>query len=433
MNLLESYKQDLKKYNDLKEDIKSIKIDNLNIYNTINQLTKLFYHINIYDKYYNIKSIIEKKENNKTKEITELYSLFELTQNNIINQITTKININDIDESYKLYIKNVVKNKKNNEYEKLYNESEKIFNIVNKGNIPIIKKIEYLKKYVNLKEQMAKILGYSTFLDYKLNEFNIDKNLFIKLISLNIDKKPINKNIVKEKYSLKQAFDIIDDISSSYLDNNIIKKLFNNIFINDKSFVLTSYKKEPAIFLKYTNDLESVDRLFHEIMHAYYYTLASDNKLIDYNTNQFVSEMFSMFNELILLNKINSEEKTNILNSIYNNFFKDAIDSLKLEYYVHQNYNNININLLKQFDNNFEKHIDYIFNDYYDINYALGFVIAFILANKVLNNILNKNQLNQLLKANGYNELFNLLKVVDIDINDINNLNTFFKLFIKKQ
>ena len=54
MNLLESYKQDLKKYNDLKEDIKSIKIDNLNIYNTINQLTKLFYHINIYDKYYNI-------------------------------------------------------------------------------------------------------------------------------------------------------------------------------------------------------------------------------------------------------------------------------------------------------------------------------------------------------------------------------------------
>ena len=124
MNLLESYKQDLKKYNDLKEDIKSIKIDNLNIYNTINQLTKLFYHINIYDK---------------SKEITELYSLFELTQNNIINQITTKININDIDESYKLYIKNVVKNKKNNEYEKLYNESEKIFNIVNKGNIPIIK------------------------------------------------------------------------------------------------------------------------------------------------------------------------------------------------------------------------------------------------------------------------------------------------------
>ncbi len=425
MNILKSYEKDLKSYDELKNEIE--KIENKDDVNIIDKLATIYYYINIYDKYYNIEATILKKENTKTKKIIDLYSMFELKQTNIIINLLTKIDINDIDKHYKIYIEDAIKNSnKTNEYEILYQKSEEIFNSVFKNEMNLNDKIGYLKKYVELKEQMAHILGYSSFLDYKINELGISKDIFIYLINLDIEKIKIKDDVVKKYYSLNETFKIIQNISDKYLNKNIIEKLCNNIILNSKSFVLNSYKKEPAIFINFNNDLESVDRLFHEISHAYHYIIASDNNLIDYSPNQFISEMFSMFNEIILLNEIDDVEKTNVFNSLFNNFFIDAINSLKLEYFVHQNYNVINIDLLKDFDIDFEKHINFIFNDYYDINYAIGFIIAILLANKFINKEIDIKLLEKMLKENERVEISKILNIVGIEINNMELYDNFF-------
>lgn len=310
-------------------------------------------------------------------------------------------------------------------------DSEKIYNINKSSELDLNKKFELVKQYVSLKEQMAPTLGYNNYLEYRLNDLGLCKSIFDELINLDLEKLPIDE-ISNISISIDKALLLIKRIANKYLDDSVLTKLGADIYRGDGSFVLKSYQKRPFISINYNDNLESMDRLFHELSHAYHYEIADTNKLIDYDPSQFISEMFAMINEIVLQNSLTATNTDEIKARTYNSLFIDAIKSLKLEYFMHNNWKTITLEQVANFDYLYDKHFNYIFNDYSDINYAYGYVIAILLANKILLNEVDANMINKMLGENGNKSVSDMFINVGIELNNINNINNFKKIIISK-
>lgn len=429
-DLIKTYKDDLLDYSTLMGlmniDFKSLKVNDI-----INKIVECQRLINVYDKYYNIYAIVNKCQNQEVEHIINLYSTYDLMISKFITFFNTNYKMEDIDDSNKLFMKKIIKEVKNDLYDQLYHDSEKIYNINKSRELELNKKFELVKQYVSLKEQMATTLGYNNYLDYRLNDLGLSKSVFDELINLQLDKLPIDENS-KISISIDKALLLIKRIANKYLDDSVLTKLDADIYRGEGSFVLKSYRKRPFISINYDDNLESMDRLFHELSHAYHYEIADKNRLIDYDPSQFISEMFAMTNEIVLQNSLTDYNMDEIKTRTYNSLFIDAIKSLKLEYFMHNNWKTITLEQVADFDYFYEKHLNYIFNDYYDINYAYGYVIAMLLANKILLNEVDVNMIHKMLGENGNKTASDMLINVGIELNNINNINEFKKIIISK-
>lgn len=427
--MLNDYARDLKSKDALEAmlefDITNIKMIT-DVYKKIDKLQEIYYYINVYDKYYNIFSSINGQENTQIDNIITLYGKYRTLYDNFIKVVFNKFQITDFyNKRYQPFINKMFEECKHlprdsRQYFKLYNESEKIyFQNRNNENLTIANKLILIRKYVEIKEKMATLKGYNSFLEEKLEEIGLKKSVFLDLIN-NYSFKEFQTSVVSKKsYSMNKAQDIIKGVATKYLNSNILTSLFKNINLSDRSYVLASYKKPPAIFVNFNSDLEGVECLFHELGHAYHYKIASNNKLINYEPNQFISEMFAMINQLILLNYINDKESINLFRRDYNNFFIDAVKTLKLEYFIYNNYQTFTVEDLQNIDFDYKKHLDFIFNDYYDLNYAFGFICAFTLCKDIENDTLSKEQINKLLSTDGNIKANNILSIVNINLNNL--------------
>lgn len=425
MDTLKEYEKDLKSISEIEEMLKFDLADNITIsqvYLFINKLNLIYYYINVYDKYYSALSTINKEKNHQIKNIIRLYDNYDILYSNFIEKVCNTFCIKEFknQKSLPFIIKmfneaeHLPTDKKL--YSKLYKCSEHIYNEINNNIFTKEEKIELIKKYVEMKEKMATLKKYDSFLEQKLSEIGIKKETFINLINCDFEKVKTNQQEHVNKNNFK---DLFAKCSIDYLDNDIVTKLSDKIIKNVKSYVLSSYKKTPIIFMNYTNDLRDISKLFHEIAHAYHYVVASNNELINYNPNQFISEMFAMTNQIIILDYINTEESGNLKREDYNNFLIDAIYTLKFEYYIHSNYKNLNLDDLNKYYSNFEKYINYVFNDYYDLNYSFGFICATILADKIKRKEVEKTEIDNMLKSNIDLNANQILKKINIDLDNL--------------
>ena len=428
MIIIDEYAKKLKSKEEL-ETMLTFDVTNINkvndVYEKIDKLLEIYYYINVYDKYYNIKASISGQLNEQTNNIIALYGQYNSLYNTFIKNVFDKFSITDFDnKKYQTFINKMFEEIKhlprdNQHYLELYNESEKLYH-QNRNNkdLTINDKLNLVRRYAELKEEMTKLKGYNSFLEEKLEQIGLYESVFLNLINYSIETLK-ECTLPKKSYSIEAAKEIIKAAGREYLDLNIITELFESVNLSDSSYVLSSYKKEPAIFVSFNNDLEGLECLFHELGHAYHYKLASNNSLISYNPNQFISEMFAMTNQLILLNYLNDEESINLFRKDYNNFFIDAVKTLKLEYFIHNNYQTFTAEDLQNIDVNYEMHLDFIFNDYYDLNYAFGFICALILCKDINNGNLGKEQISKLLSINGNLKANDMLSIVDVDLNNI--------------
>lgn len=430
------YKKDVLSFEEIVSYIKKLNIDDLkttnDVYNYIDKLNELLLNINYYDKYFNIKKSINNADVEKKyiTNITNLYNYYDKLYSELIYFITNNFNIKQFtDNKYITYINKIYNLSKHipkdsNKYSEHNFRCEEIYNYINEHNIDDDNKLDLVLEYVSLKEKMAKLKGYNSFLEQRLEELGLQQELFDFIINYKLHKKNINLEL-SDIYTIDYSIEYLKNVCSNYLDVNTINLLINNIDYEKRKnktshhFALSCYKKTPTIFINYDSDISGIDKLFHEISHAYHYVKASNNDFISYSPNQFISEMFAMTNEIILLNNINNNESKYILINNYNNFLIDAIESLKLERFIHDNYSTISHSMIKQFDSNYKNHLNYIFNDFYDINYALGIIIAKFLANKIIDHSIDYSKLDYLLKIDGNYTANEMLKNINIDINNV--------------
>ena len=79
MTIVDDYAKDLKSKDELEVmldvDIRNIK-SVTDVYEKIDKLQEIYYYINVYDKYYNIFSSLNRQENKQTDNIIALYGKY---------------------------------------------------------------------------------------------------------------------------------------------------------------------------------------------------------------------------------------------------------------------------------------------------------------------------------------------------------------------
>lgn len=333
-----------------------------------NKIEKLIEYIKKVNPNINIIIILENK-----KEELEKY----LYSKNIYYILYNKTEITEII--------NLIKNKKEDESEKIKKELNELKQIIinqnNKRN-KIIRKIKSKKnnKINNLKKEIICILGSSgvgksiftvnlansliyskqkiLIIDFDILNNSLHTILGVKKYSEKISKKIKENNLIKEKINLKELIikinkkiDLISGINllfdskykiSNFKINNIIQNLkqYYDVIIIDTS---------SACFLDYTKEIIKISNINIFILEPNILEIKKSKKLLDIYTNEWeinknkINILFNKFNknsidinllkyifgDYNILGKININEKYNL---IINNNAKKINKEIKKEY-----------------------------------------------------------------------------------------------------
>ncbi len=357
----------------------------------------------------------------------------------------------------------------------------------------------YIKK-LELDLMVSKKEKYNSLLSKKLFELELPDEILDKLIST------INKNlhvmheytdlrkqlsglkefhvydssislckIPKIEYELIDAINIIKS-SLSILGNDyisIIDKMFDEGWVDvyskvnkrTMSFTCISYVGVPYILINYNKSINSVRTLAHEIGHAIHVYYSKNNNDFEYfEFSYFLTEIASkvnetLFNEYMIKNCSDIEEKkyilNNIISSIGNSIFGQTmltefehtvIKRLEKEEKVDTNYlNDLYLEINKKYngksltiDDNIKygwsKIPHFIMQDtYYIYQYSIGTSIAVYIAYKILNNENNmKEKYLKFLKLGNSVSIEDALKVIDVDLRDGKYIEDAIKVLSEK-
>lgn len=439
MDILKEYEKDLKSVCEIEEMLNLNFEDDITVnqvYLFINKLSLINYYITIYDKYYNFLSNINEVENHQFKNVISLYDKYKDLYFKFIEKVCNKFCITDFeDEKYMPFLMKMFQDAEHLPtdkvlYSELYKNSEEIYKVTKTNDLTKEEKIELAIKYAEIKDKMAKLCGYHSFLEQRLSEIGIKYETFINL--LNCDLKKIE---IKDYEHLNDNYKKIEDLeemkekfvksSSDYIDKDIIENFTVNLKSSFRGVTSVAYKKPPIILVEWKNKLENMSVWFHEVAHAYHYVVASNDDLINYNPNQFISELFAMTIQTVVLDCINDDENYYLRMSDYNFLLVDAIYALKIVHYIYNNYKNLDIDDLNKHYSDFENYINFVFGDYYDLNYSFGFIGAIVLANKIKNKEIGKNEINAMLMSSIDLNANQILKKVNIDLDNLNVASIF--------
>ncbi len=320
------------------------------------------------------------------------------------------------------------------------------------------------KLYLNLIDTVSNNLG-------SLYEYYDLKKKLLKLDSYHLYDSYVSiLDIPSKKYSFNDAKEIclkaLSVMGKEY--TNTLKKEFNNRWIDvypsigkrSGGYQTGSYDTHPYILLNFTGTLNDVSTLAHEsghAMHTYYSNKYNSYANSDYPI--FLAEIASTTNELLLSdylykNSNNIDEKRYILNERLD-LFKATIYRqtmfAEFELYSHNLADNKEpitgerlcnkyLKLNKKYfgpnvvvDDNIKyewERIPHFYTPFYVYQYATSLCIA----NYIAKNIINKTEgfLNKyilFLKSGGRNYPLDVLKIIDIDLNDskvfVEALNSF--------
>ncbi|MDY6064791.1 MAG: oligoendopeptidase F [Finegoldia sp.] len=251
----------------------------------------------------------------------------------------------------------------------------------------------------------------------------------------------------------------------------VIKKAFDENWIDiypregkaSGAYSGGSYDSYPYILLNYTDDLDSVFTLIHELGHSVHsYYSRANNDFIYSSYTLFVAEVASTTNELILLNYLvknaKSDQEKIILLDKHINMFKSTVFRqamfAEFERETHkvvdegkaltgEDFSDIYYDLNKKYFGDSvvsdEKiryewaRVPHFYRDFYVYKYATGFSAASILSEKILSG--DKNALEayiNFLKDGSKNYPLDQLKAAGADIGDKDVLRSAFEVFKNK-
>lgn len=233
------------------------------------------------------------------------------------------------EETAREFLKNPDENVRKQAYEKLNVEYKKFANLYASTLEGTMKKDVFYSKIRNFKTPLeASVFGdeVTEELFYKVLKAANETYHGYYLEYLDIVKKIMNKEklemydlrypIVQEpnkKYSLEDAFDLIykatKNLGNEY--KNIIEKANNEGWIDymphegkrHGAYSSGCFDTDPYILMSYTEDLESIFTMIHELVHsAHSYFSNHNQEYINSNYRIFVAEVASTVNENLLIN-----------------------------------------------------------------------------------------------------------------------------------
>ena len=347
------------------------------------------------------------------------------------------------------------------------------------------------------KSKVAKIRGYKNLLEMELYKDNLSEEIYDTLIKVVNEYLPYYQKYFKlrnkmlglkeahmydvytnittsnEVYSYKEAQNIILEalkpLGKEYtkLINRAFEESWIDVYPRDKkasgAYSYGTYDTDPYILLNYTDDLNSVFTLAHELGHSIHsYYSRKYNNYLESNYTIFVAEVASTFNENLVLEYMlnhakTKEEKLNILNHHIESFkstvFRQTMFA-EFEKTIHekvdngaglsgQDFSEIYIDLNQKYfkdsvvSDEYIKYewmrIPHFYRNFYVYKYATGFIASTILADKVLNG--DEDDLNKyfnFLKDGSNNYPLDQLKAAGADLTDINVLRTAMDIFKEK-
>lgn len=279
----------------------------------------------------------------------------------------------------------------------------------------------------------------------------------------------LNKNFTKT-YNYEQAKEVILKALKPLGDDYVskVKEGFDNRWIDvypregkaGGAYSWGCFDTDPYILMNFTDDLNSVFTLAHELGHSMHSFYSRNNNEYLYSAYKiFVAEVASTFNELILLNYMlnnatNKDEKIYILNYYINMFVSTVFRQTmfaEFEKITHNEVENDNAltaddftNIMKKlndkyFGENVEPNeladylwarIPHFYSNFYVYKYATSFCAASYLSTEVLNEkqgALKKYR--EFLKDGCNNAPIEQLRNAGFDMEDKNSINRSLDVF----
>ena len=334
--------------------------------------------------------------------------------------------------------------------------------------------------HVKAKEKLAKARNFKSNLSQELFGDNVDEKVYDTLIEaihdyipvlskyMDIKKKYLGVDEIhnydlyvplfekdETKYRYEEAEQIIKNalkpLGEEYL--SILKKGFEDRWIDvypkegkkAGAYSFGAYDTNPYILMNYTDNLNSVFTLAHELGHSIHsYYSRKNNPFLQSDYTIFVAEVASTTNELLLYNYMLKNADTDIQKKnlmVYNmeqfrtTVFRQVMFA-EFEKIVHdevlsgkaltaESLNEIYYNLNKTYYPTVKLNdeialewarIPHFYSDYYVYKYATGFTCATFLSQAVLKGAENVNRYINFLKDGNKNYPIDQLKIAGVDI-----------------
>lgn len=347
--------------------------------------------------------------------------------------------------------------------------------------------------HVKAKEKLAKMRKFESNLNEELFGDDVDTKVYDTLIEsvheyipalskyMDIKKKYLKIDEIhnydlyaqlfdkdETKYTYEEAKEIITNALKPMGEDysKILEKGFADRWIdvypqNGKkagAYSFGAYDTNPYILMNYTDNLNSVFTLAHELGHSIHsYYSRKNNPYFQSNYTIFVAEVASTTNELLLYNYMLNNAKTDLQKKnliIYNleqfrtTVFRQTMFA-EFEKIVHseilsgkamtaQMLNEIYYNLNKKYYPTIKlddeiavewARIPHFYSDFYVYKYATGFTCASFLSQKILQSKDNVSSYINFLKDGNKNYPIEQLKIAGVDITKKETINKALDIF----
>ena len=323
-----------------------------------------------------------------------------------------------------------------------------------------------VKVYDTLLKEVNKNLNLNyEYMEIKKKLLNLDKiHVYDVYVNpLDVEDKPVQ--YTEAKQTVLNALNIM---GKDYID--MLEYAFNNSWIDvyekdnkmSGAYSMGIHTVHPFVLLNYVNSSRDVSTIAHELGHSMHSYYASKNQnIINANYTIMVAEVASTVNEILLANYLINKEQDKTrkaalineqLDMIRATLFRQAMFA-EFEKEVHSriekdesltsdNLNNIYFDLVKKYFGNevviddeikYEwARIPHFYRCFYVYKYSTGITSAIAIASKILEKEPEyvEKYIN-MLSLGGAKGSLDLLKMVDVDLEDENTYEIAFKYFEK--
>ena len=442
------------------------------------------------------KHILSKEEENLLANYSEVFSSSENTFDVLTNaefKFGTLINedgeeVELTDSTYTLYLKSQNRDVRKQAFDLMYNKYSEFINTISElylSNVKAKTTTAKLRKYDSSLESAvinddASLDVYNSLIDsinknietnYKFLEL---KRKMLKLLEMHMYDLYVNpceegKDEISFEEAKQEVLNALEVLGEEYTDK--LKEAFDNNWIDvyakpnkrGGAYSMGVYGVHPFVLTNFVNSKRDVSTIAHELghsMHSYYSN--SKQGVIDANYTIMVAEVASTVNEILLSDYQIRHEKDNskkaellyeLLEMIRATFFRQAMFA-EFEKIVHEkiesnivlasdDLNDIYYSLNKKYfgtgveiDESIKyewARIPHFYSDFYVYKYATGISAAIVIATKILNKEEGfVEKYIEMLKQGCSKKSIDLLKMVDIDLEDIETYNKTIKFYDNK-
>ena len=440
--------------------------------------------------------ILSKEEENLLANYSEIFSAPENTFDILTNaefKFGTLINENNeevelTDSNYTIFLKNSNVHVRKQAFELMYKKYKEFINTITELYLSNVKKTTVSAKIRKYKSSLEKAVLYD---DASIKVYDslietIHNNMKVNHKFIDLKKKILNKKdfhmydlyvnpfqVEEDKISFEDARKEVQEalkvMGEEY--SNKLEEAFENNWIDayakpnkrGGAYSMGIYSVHPYVLMNFVNSKRDVSTIAHELGHSMHSYYSSKNQtIIDADYTIMTAEVASTVNEILLSDyQVKNEADKNkkaeliyeLLEMIRATLFRQSMFA-EFEKIVHEkiendetlsaeDLNEIYYNLNKEyFGNNMEvdkeiryewARIPHFYTDFYVYKYATGISAAIAIATKILKEGEPfVNRYIEMLKQGCSKKSIDLLKMVDVDLEDSNTYKVMTEFYKDK-